>query len=164
MIERIYLLRKTLSLSQENFGKRIGLTKHSISAYENGDRQPTERVISDICREFNVNEEWLRTGEGDMLIETDDSIFSELMTEYKLSPLEQTLVKTFLTLSPEERDNALVYVKKLIATVIENYNDYRDEIPLAPNGLDDAGLYDFLSAQGSKEAKAATDDEKKRKA
>ena len=64
MNERIKLLRQNLDMKQEDFGKKINLTKFAISNYENGRTGIPERVINDICREFSVNENWLRTGAG----------------------------------------------------------------------------------------------------
>ena len=66
MNERLKNLRISLNLSQEEFGDRIGITSRShISSLENGKRTLTDRIIKDICREFGVNELWLRTGEGE---------------------------------------------------------------------------------------------------
>lgn len=63
--DRLHYLRENeLDISQEEFGNRIGVSRFSISNYESGKRSLTSRVIADICREFNVNEVWLRTGEG----------------------------------------------------------------------------------------------------
>lgn len=64
--ERIRELRKILDLNQTEFGTRIGIKQGSIAAYESGVRTPMDTVILSICREFNVNETWLRTGEGEM--------------------------------------------------------------------------------------------------
>lgn len=67
MNERISLIRKESGLTQEEFGAKVGgLSRNYIWMIEKGDRVPSDRTISDICREFNVNEEWLRTGEGEM--------------------------------------------------------------------------------------------------
>lgn len=63
--ERIKYLRNELGLKQEDFGKKINLTKFAISNYENGRTGIPDRVIADICREFGVNELWLRTGQGE---------------------------------------------------------------------------------------------------
>ena len=66
--ERIKELRKTLDLTLEEFGNKIGVTKTTISRIENGVNSVTNQMLTSICREFNVNEEWLRTGEGDMFV------------------------------------------------------------------------------------------------
>ena len=63
---RIMQLRGALKISQEAFGERIGVTRSSVCNYENGTRNLTERVIKDICREYNVNYSWLKEGIGDM--------------------------------------------------------------------------------------------------
>lgn len=66
MKERIKTLRKELKLSQEKFAEAIGLARNSVTQIEMGTRNPGDRTIADIVRVFNVNETWLRTGEGDM--------------------------------------------------------------------------------------------------
>lgn len=66
MNERIALVRKSLGLTQEKFAEQVGLSRNFMWMIESGTRVPSDRTISDICREFNVNETWLRTGEGEM--------------------------------------------------------------------------------------------------
>lgn len=63
---RIKLIRENEGLTQEEFGKRIGSARNTIANYETGNRTPSNAVITSICREFNINEKWLRTGEGEM--------------------------------------------------------------------------------------------------
>ena len=67
--ERIRKTRKELGLTLEKFGESLGVGKGAISAIENGKRNLTDQMAISICREFNVNETWLRTGEGEMFIE-----------------------------------------------------------------------------------------------
>ena len=69
MKDRIKKLRKDLDLTQREFGDRIGIKGNSIANYELGRNEPIDAVISLICREFNVSEEWLRYGTGDMYVE-----------------------------------------------------------------------------------------------
>lgn len=69
MKDRIRELRKVLNLTQEELGKRLGIKRNTIATYESGRNEPIDAVISLICREFNVNEEWLRNGTGEMFIE-----------------------------------------------------------------------------------------------
>ena len=81
MNDRIKLLRQNLDLKQEDFGKKINLTKFAISNYENGRTGIPERVINDICREFSVNENRLRTGAGgdeNMFIPEDMKYFQNV--------------------------------------------------------------------------------------
>ncbi len=74
--ERVKAVRKDLNMTLESFGKRLGVTKTAISNIENGARCLTDQMLLAICREFNVNENWLRTGEGDMFLKLsrDDEI------------------------------------------------------------------------------------------
>lgn len=76
MKERIKKLRKALDLTQQEFADRLGISRGNIATYETRDGSPGSSVITLICREFNVNEEWLRTGSGEMFLELsrDDEI------------------------------------------------------------------------------------------
>lgn len=68
--ERIAQTRKTNNLTQEAFGARIGgLSRNYVWMLEKGERVPSDRTIADICREFDVSEEWLRNGTGQMFVE-----------------------------------------------------------------------------------------------
>lgn len=71
MKERIKKIRKELDLTQQKFADKLGTSRDNIGGYETGRRAPSEAVISLICKEFNVNEEWLRHGSGEMFIEID---------------------------------------------------------------------------------------------
>ena len=68
MNERIKKVRKSLELTQQEFAERIGMKRNSIALIENG-RNTSDQTVFAICREFNVNEEWLRNGQGEMFIE-----------------------------------------------------------------------------------------------
>ena len=78
MGERVKELRKALGLSGEKFGEKIGLKRNSLSQIETGKNNLSEQNILAICREFNVNEEWLRTGSGEMFkdMTLDEEIIS----------------------------------------------------------------------------------------
>lgn len=78
MNERIKKIRKEFDLTQTQFGEQIGVKGNTITNYETGLRNPTDAVINNICKTFNVNEGWLRTGEGDMFVQQsiDDKIAS----------------------------------------------------------------------------------------
>ena len=71
MNERVRELRKYLGLTLEKFGEPLGVTKTAISRLENGVNGITDQMVKSICREYNVNEEWLINGTGDMFTEID---------------------------------------------------------------------------------------------
>lgn len=70
--ERVREIRKKLGFTLEKFGERIGIKKAAMSAIETGKNSLTDANIKAICREFNINEEWLRTGSGEMRIPVED--------------------------------------------------------------------------------------------
>ena len=77
--ERLKALRNELRLTQQEFADRVGISRGNIGAYEVGKNAPSDAVISLICREFHVNEEWLRTGNGEMFVEeTPDEEFMRM--------------------------------------------------------------------------------------
>lgn len=71
--ERIKELRKALNLTQQEFADRIHISRGALAVYEIGRNEPIDAVIALICREFDVNEHWLRTGEGEMFIQKSRS-------------------------------------------------------------------------------------------
>lgn len=76
--ERIRELRKTLKMTMEQFGEKIGVTKSTISNIENGNRNATKHMVKSICREFNVDYIWLTTGGGEMFVDTDDDFIERI--------------------------------------------------------------------------------------
>ncbi len=83
--QRVRELRKELGLTLEKFGKHLGVGKTAISKIENGENNLTDQMILAICREYNVDEKWLRTGEGEM--------FEKLNRQQELAQLTATLFK-----------------------------------------------------------------------
>lgn len=110
MKDRIREVREHFGLSMEKFGSRIGIGKASISLLESGKNNPSVQTIILICREFGVNEQWLRTGEGEMFEQTRASVLDRLSTEYDLSREQRSVIEAFLDLDPQERDVILKYV------------------------------------------------------
>ena len=108
--ERIKILRKEKNLSMEDFGATIGMGKSAVSRIENGVNGTTDQTIRSICREFWVNEHWLRTGEGEMFEQTRESVLDRLSMEYDLSREQRSVIEAFLDLDPQERDVILKYV------------------------------------------------------
>lgn len=117
MNERIKELRKFLNLTMEKFGERLGVKKNSISQIESGNRNLTDQMFLAICREFNVNEEWLRTGAGDMFVEDSDSIIDKILSEMPLDELSQTILRAYIEMDVKKREAFNSSIKE-IANVI----------------------------------------------
>ncbi|MGE7091647.1 helix-turn-helix domain-containing protein [Lysinibacillus sp. NPDC048646] len=80
MNSRIEKLRKELGLNQEKFGARLGVTKAAISRMEKGVTNVTDTMLKLICNEFQINEEWIRDGKGEMFL-SQDEIFADIVVE-----------------------------------------------------------------------------------
>lgn len=113
MKERIRELRRHLNMTMEEFGARIGLTKSAVSRIENGVNGTTDQTIRSICREFGVNEHWLRTGEGEMFEQTRESVLDRLAAEYSLDKEQVSVIEAFLDLDAKDREAVLKYFHKV---------------------------------------------------
>ena len=102
--KRIKELRKTLGLTQESFAQKIGITKSSVSLLESGQNKASAQTIYIISKEFNVNEEWLRTGKGEMFNAAGDDELSYLVGQLCGSDDEfkKEFVKTLCKLSDKQ--------------------------------------------------------------
>lgn len=103
MKERIKKIRRELNLTQQEFAERIGIKRNTIANYETGRNDPVDSVISLICREFNVREEWLRTGEGEMFKPKPSDILDQLAYKYKLFNFDYVMIEKFLAMLPDLR-------------------------------------------------------------
>lgn len=114
--ERVRELRKTLGLTLEKFGERLGVKKNAISAIENGRNSLTDQMTKAICREFGVDYIWLTTGEGEMFVDTDDD-FIERIDRIMAGEDEarKNLFKFMLELSDED----IVALDRLMKKAIE---------------------------------------------
>ena len=103
---RVRELRKSLDLTLEKFGKKLGVGKTAISNIENETRNLTEQMLLAICREFNVNEEWLRDGSGEMFrAEEENSIVARAtMLLGEKDPLFEAFIDTYSKLTPRNRE------------------------------------------------------------
>ncbi len=112
MNKRIRALRKNLGLTLDEFGSRIGLKKSTLSLIENEKTNVTEQTIKSICREFNVNENWIRNGEGDMLDSKPISELDSILKNYDLSKDDYALIERFVSLPKEQRNAVTNFLLK----------------------------------------------------
>lgn len=114
--ERVKAIRKELNMTLEQFGEKLGVTKTAISYVENNKRNLTEQMLLSICREFCVNEIWLRTGEGDI-----ENMFTKLSDDDrysinlgKLSITENQLAKNMLNAIAEASPEKLKHIEEFM--------------------------------------------------
>lgn len=98
MNERLKKLRKALDLTQQEFADRIGSKRNTVAKYETEANTPSAAVVSLICREFNVNEDWLRNGVGDMFLPTDRNADIAKLTKQLLNEESDSFKNRFVSM------------------------------------------------------------------
>ena len=143
--DRIKELRKHLKMNQTDFGMKLNLSQTAIGQYENGTRNITDRSISQICTTFQISENWLRTGQGEMYEETETTLFAAFAKQYDLSEAEQKAARYLLQLSSQERQQILHHVVGLAEAITSDEQEksshidaeleaYRQELEAAAKG------------------------------
>ena len=126
--QRIKIFRKSLHLSQEEFGKRIGLKKSAASWIEKEGSTITDANIRLICTTFGVSERWLREGTGDMLAQTRDDYVRAFAERCHLGETFIQVMKNFLALSEEDRATMFRLIQQVAADLPAPAPSKEDEI------------------------------------
>ena len=139
MNERLKKLRKELDITQQEFADKLGTARNNIAGYETGKRQPSDAVISLICKtdfpKGRVNETWLRTGEGEMFVETPSSTMDQLKKEFNLDDFSYNLVYQYLKLDAEQRQTVRDFFYNVVETGIMD-EDLFGDVPKTPEDLE----------------------------
>lgn len=123
MKERLRKLRKTLDLTQQEFADRIGSARDNIAGYETGRRNPSVAVISLICTKFNVSEEWLRTGNGEMFIELTRDEQIERFVGDALKSEDDSFKKKFISMLAALDESDWEVLQKMVELLQQNKKD-----------------------------------------
>lgn len=110
--ERIKEIRTALGLTLEKFGDKLGVTKVAISNIEKGNRNLTEQMIKAICREYNVNYDYIMYGTGEKFNDLPQTILDELCAQYDLDELDRQIVDIYISLPKQLRDSVKEHIKK----------------------------------------------------
>ena len=120
---RIKGIRKDAGLTLEKFGAKIGITAASLSTIENGKSNPSAQTVLMICREFNVNEDWLRGGKGEPFMQLSRE---ETIAEYvgringgNITDIEESTIK-FMAGTPVDEWESLARNLRMFAETIKN--------------------------------------------
>ena len=112
--DRIKYIRTILNLNQSAMASRLKIKQSTLSVIERRKTKTiTDRIINDICREFSVSENWLRTGEGEIFIEPSTFSFDDYIKTNNLSPLEVDIIKGYMELDPDTRKQLLEKFKMI---------------------------------------------------
>ena len=101
--ERVKEIRKSLGLTLEKFGEKLGVGKTAISKIEKGERNLTEQMAKSICREYNVNYDFLTYGDGEMFDDLPQTVIDELCAQYNLSDSEKAIIEMYVSLPADLR-------------------------------------------------------------
>lgn len=131
--ERIKEVRKALDLTQLEFGNRIGIKRNSVALIENG-RNTSDQTLFAICREFHVNEEWLRNGSGEMFVKDSEDELKVLTEKYSLTSADRVLIEKYVSLNADTRKAILKFMTDVVSS-LEEADRYSD-IPYTPEELE----------------------------
>ncbi|MDY2785153.1 MAG: helix-turn-helix transcriptional regulator [Faecalibacterium sp.] len=120
MKERLNLVRKRKGFNQEEFGKRIGVTRSAVCNYESGTRPISDQVILAVCREFGIAESWLRYGSGTMDAPKDDDVLGKVIDDYHCNKFEGEFLKTYFQMTEAERAEFVTAMYRLIRPLMKN--------------------------------------------
>ena len=110
--ERIKEIRKDLNLTLEKFGEKVGVTKQTVSRIENGINNLTDQMVKSICREYNVNYDYLMYGTGEKFSDLPQTILEELCNQYDLDELDKQIIDIYISLPKQLRDSVKEHIKK----------------------------------------------------
>lgn len=127
MCERLKLVRANFKMNQADFAKSLGIGQSTLAMMEVGKREISDRHIKAICAIFDINEEWLRSGIGEMFVEDDNFLLSSLSQQYGLDNLDRKIIETYIKLSDNQRNTIKSFVHNLVDNIMsdDNYEEYR---------------------------------------
>lgn len=117
MNERIKQIRRELGLTQQEFADRIGLKQNSIALIESGKRNISDQAVLSICREYGINEEWLRTGKGEKMVPDASDELEALVKKYDLSNADQVLIEKYVNLKAGSRETIIDFITDVVAAL-----------------------------------------------
>lgn len=115
--ERVKKIRKELNLTLEKFGEKLGVTKTAISKIEKNERNLTDQMTISICREYNVNYDWLISEEGDPFSDLPQTVLNELCKQYDLDDFDKALVEMYIEFPENIRKHLKENLLKMLKRV-----------------------------------------------
>lgn len=112
--ERVLEIRKALGLTMDKFGEKLGVQKSAISKVEKDKVNLSDQMVRAICREYNVNYDWLMDEKGEMFSDLPQTVLDELCVQYELDDLDRFIVELYVGLPKNVRDGIKAKANELI--------------------------------------------------
>lgn len=148
-----YLRKELLHINQTEFGTPLGLSQAAIGGYEKEIRNVSEQSVIAICREYGVNEKWLRDGTGEIFNRISNSMITNLAYEYDLDTADCSLIEEYIKLDKQSRNALKNYIRKAFLhfdnveyEIDREVESYRKEL------LDEKKVSSVLDTPSEKEA------------
>lgn len=151
--ERVKEIRKSLSLTLEKFGSRLGVGKTAISKIEKGENNLSPQMFKMICREFRVNDEYLESGNGEMFAEASQDAIDELCAQYSLDAFDRVLIQEYLKMPAESRKALKDYIRNVMkrvsdddpqAKINKEVEAYRKELEIEASRTEESSASDTI--------------------
>lgn len=111
--ERVLEIRKSLNLTMDKFGEKLGVQKSAISKIEKDKVNLSDQMVKSICREYNVNYDYLVNGEGEMFDDLPQTVLDELCVQYDCDSFDRVLIEEYLKLSADDKQVLKDFIKRL---------------------------------------------------
>ncbi len=163
--ERILFARESCGLNQEEFARRLKMTKSAISGYETGRRIPPDSVLHTISLTFGFDEDWLKYGIGDPVAPNPDDALEELFKQFGCSDFERAFLFSYFSMSDKDRMTFCAYAKELVEkTVVELKRfEQSEKNPLGVSGTSENSSFIDPNADEDAYAKLAREQRRKEK-
>jgi len=128
--QRIKEVRQHYKKTQKEFGESLGVSRDTLASYESGRVVPSKTFIQLLCKTYNVNEEWLTTGQGDFHVETKSSLIKKLSAELSLNATTQKIIEIYLNLDNKQKEAVDLLITAVADSAIESDAE-KDAPPLS---------------------------------
>ena len=149
--ERVKEIRRSLKLTLEKFGERLGVGKTAISKIEKGENNLSSQMMKAICNEYRVNYEYLESGTGEMFSDVPQTVVDELCEQYDLDDFDRIMLQEYLKLDESSRNVLKAYIRSIMkrvesddtqAKIDAEVEAYREELELEARQADESSASD----------------------
>ena len=149
--ERVKEIRRSLKLTLEKFGERLGVGKTAISKIEKGENNLSSQMMKAICNEYRVNYEYLESGTGEMFSDVPQTVVDELCVQYDLDDFDRIMLQEYLKLDESSRNVLKAYIRSIMkrvesddtqAKIDAEVESYRQELELEARQADESSASD----------------------